>query len=258
MNNISTISGYLNGYLDFLKDHSFEEVIDNNISKITLPFLDSLDDCTEIYIIKKENNEFVLTDNGETLSTLSFNGISIKGFAREGIFNRIINSYGVKREQESLFIKATISDLYLKKHLLIQCICKVNDMYLLNRSNIKNIFLEEVKRFFEENDIRFVQDHRLTGKSGLIANYDFAIPKSRQMPFTLVKTLNDLTKDRVKSTIFDWNDTQSACDEGAKLIVVYNDEENKPKDDSVAALTSYNISSSPWSKRDSLPKILSA
>lgn len=258
MNNISTINGYLNGYLDFLKDHSYEEVIDNNITKITLPFLDSLDDCTEIYIIKKENNEFILTDNGETLSTLSFNGVSIKGYAREGIFNRIINSYGVRREQESLFINANISDLFLKKHLLIQCICKVNDMYMLNRSNVKNIFLEEVKRYFDEKDIRYVQDHRLTGISGLIANYDFAIPKSKQTPLTLVKTLNDLTKDRAKSTIFDWNDTKSACDNNTRLIVVYNDEDNKPKDDTIAALKSYNIENSPWSKKENLSKYLSA
>lgn len=258
MRDILTLDGYLHGYLEFLKDHSLEEKIDDKVAKITLPFLDSLNDCTEIYIIKSSENEFIITDNGETLSTLSFNGVTIKGFAREGIFKRILNSYGVMRENDALYIKATLPDLYLKKHLLIQCICKVNDMYMLNRNNVKNIFLEEVRKFFDEKDIRYVQDHRLTGVSGLIANYDFAIPKSKNLPLTLIKTLNDLSKDKVKATIFDWGDTKGSCDDNAKLLVVYNDEENKPKDETLSALTQYKIDNVPWSKKSNLCNILSA
>ena len=69
----------------------------------------------------------------------------------------------------------------------------------------------------------------MTGVSGLIANYDFAIPKRKKLPFTLIKTLNSLTINSVKSTVFDWNDTKDAFGEIARLLVIYNDEHNLPK-----------------------------
>ena len=250
----TTIQGYIDGYLSFLKDHSKEVVVAENISKITLPFLDSLNDCTEIFIVKN-GNEFIVTDNGETLANLNFNGIVIKGVARQNIFNRIVNSYGVQIEANSLFIKATTQDLYLKKHLLLQCISKVNDMYMLSRNNVQSIFLEEIRGFFDEHDVGYVPDHRITGRSGLTANYDFAIPKSKVRPFTLIKAVNHLNKDKVKSTIFDWNDTMTSCEENSRLLVVYNDMENSPKDDAVSALQAYGVFAHAWSQKN---QILSA
>ena len=247
----TTIQGYIDGYLAFLKDHSREVAVSENISKITLPFLDSLNDCTEIFIVKN-GNDFIVTDNGETLSNLSFNGITIKGAARQNIFNRIVHSYGVQIESNSMFIKATMSDLYLKKHLLLQCISKVNDMYMLSRNNVQSIFLEEIRGFFDDNDVGYVPDHRITGRSGLTANYDFAIPRSKATPFTLIKAVNNLNKDKVKSTIFDWNDTMTSCEDRSRLFVVYNDLESSPKDDAVSALQTYGVSAHAWSKKDTI------
>lgn len=247
----TTIQGYLDGYLSFLKDHSREITVAENVTKITLPFLDSLNDCTEIFIIKNEH-DYTITDNGETISNLMFNGITIKGVARQNIFNKIIQSYGVQVQKNSLFIKATLSDLFLKKHLLLQCISKVNDMYMLSKNNVQSIFLEEIRGFFDEQDIGYVPDHRITGKSGLTANYDFAIPKSKQRPFTLIKAINNLNKDKVKSTIFDWNDTLTSCEEKSRLFVVYNDLENSPKDDAVGALQTYGISPCAWSQKNEM------
>lgn len=247
----TTIQNYLDGYLSFLKDHSREISVAENTTKITLPFLDSLNDCTEIFIVKNEN-DFLVTDNGETLSNLLFNGIAIKGLARQNIFNRILNSYGVQIQQNSLFVKATISDLFLKKHLLLQCISKVNDMYMLSKNNVQNIFLEEIRDYFDEQDIGYVPDHRITGKSGLTANYDFAIPKSKHRPFTLIKAVNNLNKDKVKATVFDWNDTKTSCEDHSRLFVVYNDAENSPKDDSVSALHAYGILPYAWSQKTNM------
>ena len=247
MNPFMTVESYLDGYLKFLKDHSIEEKIDENISKLTLPFLDSLNDCTEIYIIKQDN-EFIVTDNGETLSNLAFNGVIIKEGTRKNIFTRIINSYGVLMQGDSLYLSATYDNLFLKKHLLLQCICKVNDMFMLNRTNIQNIFDDEVRAFFDNNDVYYVPDHKVAGRSGLLANFDFAIPQKRR-PLTFIKTLNRVSKDNVKSTIFDWNDTRDLCEAGTKLLVLYNDTENNPKENHLTAFKSYNISDIPWSNK---------
>ena len=257
MCSIDSVQSYLDGYISFLKDHSQQVRIDDNLWKITLPFLDNLHDCTEIYI-QKNIDGYLLTDNGETISNLEFTGVVIKGVARERIFHQIISSYGVFLRGESLCITANEQDLFLKKHLLLQCVGKVNDMYMLNRSNVQNIFVEEVKGFFDKNNVWYVPNHRLTGKSGLIANYDFAIPKHKNSPFTLIKTLNKVAKDKVKATVFDWNDTKDNCgDANPRLFVVYNDEEI-PKEDTLSAFQMYGIDKFSWSKKEDLLKILAA
>lgn len=256
MQDMTSIQSYLEGYINFIKGHSSEVKVADNAVKITLPFLDNLNDCTEIYIIKENENEFIVTDNGGTLTNLEFMGVTLKGAYKEAIFNRITNSYGVLRSEDSLYVKATVVDLYLKKHMLLQCIAKINDMYMLNRDNVQNIFLEEVKDYLDKSDIGYIPNHRLTGVSGLIANYDFAIPKRKKLPFTLIKTLNSLTINSVKSTVFDWNDTKDAFGEIARLLVIYNDEHNLPKDDSLVALQSYGINELPWSRKSELRKQL--
>ena len=74
-------------------------------------------------------------------------------------------------------------------------------------------------------------------------------------PFTLIKAVNHLNKDKVKSTIFDWNDTITSCEENSRLLVVYNDMENSPKDDAVSALQAYGVLAHAWSQKN---QILSA
>lgn len=249
-----SVESYLDGYLKFLKDKSFEMKVNDRVSKLSLPFLDALDDYTEIYIIK-ENNEYIITDNGETLSNLEFNGVEINSHARKKIFNNIVNSYNVISNTDgSLYIKANESNLYLKKHLLLQCIVKINDMYMLNRMNVQNIFIDDVKSFFETNKIGYIPGHRMSGKSGLDAYYDLAIPKTEKNPMTLVKVINKLDKDKVKSTIFDWNDTKDLSSDELKVIVVYNDESDRSQNDKVEAFEKYGIKAIPWTKKNDILK----
>ena len=87
MCSIDSVQSYLDGYISFLKDHSQQVRINDNLWKITLPFLDNLHDCTEFYF-QKNIDGYLLTDNGETISNLEFTGVVIKGVARERIFTR--------------------------------------------------------------------------------------------------------------------------------------------------------------------------
>lgn len=245
------VESYLDGYLKFLKDKSNEIQISPNVTKLTLPFLDNLNDCTEVFIIKKET-EYIITDNGETISNLNFNGIEIKSSSRKNIFNNILNSYGAILDDGALVIRASENNLYLKKHMLLQCIIKINDMYVLNRANIQNIFLEDVKSFFDTQNVRYIANHRISGKSGLDAYFDFAIPKLDKKPMTLIKVVNKLDKDRVKQIIFDWNDTKDISTEEMRILVIFNDQDNQIKNENIEALKNYGLNSIPWSKKDSL------
>ena len=243
------VESYLDGYLKFLKDKSNEVTVETNITKLTLPFLDNLNDCTEVYIIKKEN-EYIITDNGETISNLNFNGVEINSPSRKKIFSNILNSYGIQNENDCLIIKANENNLFLKKHMLLQCIVKINDLYVLNRTNIQNIFIEDVKNFFDSNNVKYIPNHRMLGKSGLDAYFDFAIPKSNKNPMTLIKVVNKLDKDKVKQIIFDWNDTKDL--EDIRVLVMFNDQENQVKEENIEALNKYGLKSFSWTQKESV------
>ena len=245
------VENYLDGYLKFLKDKSNEVKIDDKITKLTLPFLDNLNDCTEVYIIKSKN-DYIITDNGETIANLNFNGVEVKSPSRKKIFSNILNSYGVKFEDDSLIVNANENNLYLKKHMLLQCIIKINDMHVLDRSNISNIFLEDVKTFFDTKNIKYIPNHRISGKSGLDAYFDFAIPKSNKNPMTLVKVVNKLDKDKVKQIIFDWNDTKDVSIDDMKILVVFNDQESQVRNENIEALNKYGLKSYSWSNRNQM------
>lgn len=251
------INTYIEGYLNFLRSNSFGVKLNDNTYKLEYPFLDSSNDFTEIYIIKNDN-EYIITDNGETLANLSFNGVEIKGDNRKDIFNKILQSYGIKNDNGNLYIVSNSTDLFLKKHMLIQCIIKINDMYVLSRANVQNIFLEDVKVFLYDNDIVYVQDHKILGRSGLYINYDFALGKRKEKPFTLIKTINKLDKEHIQSNIFTWIDTYDSLEKQAQFLVIYNDLEKAAKKEHIEALNKYDIKSFAWSKKLELKNYLIA
>lgn len=73
-------SNFKDGYFKWLYDNTLQYNISENISRLTLPFLDRNNDCTEIFI-KYENENYFVTDDGETLGELellNFNLFSSK------------------------------------------------------------------------------------------------------------------------------------------------------------------------------------
>lgn len=245
----NTIESYLQNYLDWIKNNSFEEKLDENVSRLSIPFLDMNMDYAEIYI-KKISDGYYLTDNGETISNLWFSGVDLKR-TRKDIFESTIKNYGISTNaQNELFVKAAADNLPQKKHLLLQCMLKISDMYILSKSNVKSLFIEDVKKYFDDNNVSYVLEPSFFGKSGLLAQYDFAIGKTQKRNAKLVKVSNRLDKSSAKSIIFDWSDTEPLRREKTDLIVVSNDEAYQIKDDAVTALLKYNIAYAPWSQRD--------
>ena len=72
-------------------------------ARFTLPFLDFNNDHIEVYL-KKENDEYVITDIGETISDLRLSNFKINS-RRNEILNSYIQSYGVeKMKTKFLFV----------------------------------------------------------------------------------------------------------------------------------------------------------
>ena len=78
---------FCNLYLKWLEENIYQFKVNDNIYRITLPFLDRNNDCIEIYIIKKGDDSFFITDDGLTLSDLESSGFNIFTSKRKRTWN---------------------------------------------------------------------------------------------------------------------------------------------------------------------------
>ncbi|WP_143415939.1 DUF1829 domain-containing protein [Geobacillus sp. E263] len=169
---------------------------------------------------------------------------------RMDILNFILNGYGVKLNDEELYVNANISNFAQKKHSLIQAVLSVNDMFMTTRETISGIFLEEVHNFLEAKDVRFIPNVSFSGKSGLVHNFDFVIPKFKTAPERVLKTFNNPSKERTEALLFAWNDTRMARDENSVLYAFLNDSDKKISNTIINALKEYGVKPVLWSQRE--------
>ena len=137
---------YAKLYIKWLNENIEQYKVSNNISRITLPFMDKNNDFIDIYIINQKDNTYTLTDDGAILNDLIISGFDIKSKRRNEILKSIIRSYGISiSNNNELTVNCSIEDLPIKKHLLAQCMIKVNDMFFYQKTQCnlyKNIFEE--------------------------------------------------------------------------------------------------------------------
>ena len=241
---------YVDNYLNWLRNNTFEKKINENTSRLTFPFLDNNNTTTELYIVK-DNDKFVITDDGFTFSELEILNFEFNSPRRQKIINSILNNHGVSIDKNnSLFVEASKETLAFKKHLLIQCMLKINDLTHLSKSNVKTLFNEDVEKFMFENDVRYMKDIALVGKSKLQSNYDFAIGKRKSAPERVIKLINSIDSTQIKSIIFSWEDIKESREPDSKLITIINDLNKKVNDDNINAFKEYNIDTILWSKKE--------
>ncbi|SUB74433.1 DUF1829 domain-containing protein [Peptoniphilus indolicus] len=237
-------------YSNFLSSFVSELKINEKVTRITTPFLDSGNDLIEIYIEFKDTDSFYLTDDGITLADLAMKGVKFeKGSKRTEKLNKILLDHGVSSDMRSIYTLSSKKDLPLKLYFLAQAMQKVSDLYVLNKPSIINIFNEDVKTFFDKNNIRYMEDVVLMGKTNSGTKYDFIIPKSKKAPDRLIQTCNSIELGQTRSFLFGWLDTVDKRNDNSKLYVIYNDEIKKTNSDIEDALNNYGAKSIPWSKR---------
>lgn len=110
-------------YSSWLKENIEQRNVDGIIS-LTLPYLDRANDFIEVYIIKEKDN-FLLTDDGETLNSLELEGFNFSIESEQ--LNSILNSFGVQREENELIIRCQQNELALKIHMLSMCMIQVSN-----------------------------------------------------------------------------------------------------------------------------------
>ena len=241
------IQNLIDEYATWLrKEITFEKV--GEYYEITTPYLDSANDYLQIYV-RQDGDELYFTDDSATINNLKMSGFQLTA-ARKKHLQRILNQYGVKLNGDELIAKAPANSFAQKKHLFIQAMLRIDDMFMISKSKVASFFLDDIQEFFDEKEIYYSDNVQFTGISGFAHNYDFLLQRSRTKPERLCQAVNNPNKSSMGNILFAWNDTKPARKNGSQLIVILNDQNNIAKGVEDAFLN-YDAKVIKWSERDS-------
>ncbi|HWU16156.1 MAG TPA: DUF1828 domain-containing protein [Devosia sp.] len=251
------IPDLVSDYVSWLRDKTQVRELTHGWHEITTPFIDHHNDMIQIYA-RRTDDGITITDDGYAISDLADAGCDVDGSPkRKALLGSTLAGFGVQRVGNSLQVTASDADFASKKHALLQSMLAVSDMFMLAQANVVSMFVEDVYGWLDANDIRYTPQAKFSGMTGFDHVFEAVIPKSRNAPERLLKTIANPTKDRVQSAIFAWTDTRNARPEGAQLYAVVNDE-RKVVPNMLDAFTAYNIKPMFWSARDQYIEALAA
>ena len=240
------IQTLIDEYAAWLKNEiSFQQV--GEYYEITAPYLDSANDYLQIYV-RQEGDEILFSDDGMTIRNLEMNGFQFTPM-RTKYLKRVLMQYGVSEHQGELVAKAPRKEFAQKKHLFIQAMLRVDDMFALSKPKVASLFLDDVQDFFSEKGIYCAENVQFTGTSGFSHNYDFLFQRNRTQPERLCQAVNNPNKSSMGNILFAWNDTKPARRSDSQLIVILNDQNGIAKgiED---AFERYDANVVRWSERD--------
>ncbi|GIP34204.1 DUF1829 domain-containing protein [Paenibacillus sp. J2TS4] len=238
-------------YVNWLKQKITFKELENTV-EITTPFMDRHNDYLQIYVQQKNMNKLTLSDSGYILTDLKLSGCDVHSSPkRKKVLQTILNGYGVKvSAREELFVESTLEAFPQKKHMLIQAMMTVNDMFMTSRDNVQSIFLEEVDQFLFENDVRFTENISFTGRSGFPQTFHFVIPRSRKSPERILHAINNPTKQNSETLLFAWTETKDTRRSDSKLLAILNDTDKTIRASIINAFHEYEVQPILWSERE--------
>lgn len=256
---MSWIEDRINDYYKWLRERTKTRT-DNATgwSVISTPFLGAYNDPLEIYL-RQTGDEIEFSDDGVTLDNLYQLGINItRSSKRKEWVDCILRNYGVSLENNELRTIATIENFPQKKHSLLCAMLEISEMEILAQNNVATLFKEDVKNFFDKNDLVYTPQFITKGRTGIEFTFDFQFAGRKKE--TVVKSFNTLNKINVPNFLFTWNDIKPVREEQAgkevNSLAIVNDVAMKLKPEYIEALREYECRYIPWSQKDS-PEIIS-
>lgn len=253
---IHEVQRLLDDYLAWLKDKTSLRQI-NDWVEITTPYLDRHNDCIQIYA-KRRDSGFVLTDDGYTISDLEQCGCKLESRKRQDLLKMTLNGFGVQLVDSRLEVYASNDNFALRKHSLVQAMLAVNDMFYLAIPMVASLFYEDVVTWLDLNEIRYTPKVKFTGKSGFDHVFDFVIPKSRQQPERILKSITRPSRETAQVVTFSWIDTKDVRPPNCRAYAFLNDSEQRVSTTVIDTLASYDVQPIPWSTREDIREELAA
>ena len=256
---IAEVQSLLDQYWNWLRDETSLCEIGDWV-KITTPYLDRHNDYLQIYA-KRDNEGFVLTDDGYILEDLQQSGCKIdQPDRRQALLKTTINGFGVQlnEKDKALEVRASLDNFAIQKHSLVQAMLAVNDLFYLATSTIATLFHEDVVAWLDRSDIRYTPDVKFPGKSGYDHRFDFVIPKSRTQPERVLRTINRPSRDTAQAMAFSWIDTREVRSQESRAYAILNDSAQPVRKNVRDAMSSYKVHPVLWSTRDEMLEELAA
>jgi hypothetical protein len=218
-------------------------------TELTTPYLDRFNDYMQIYVKQNKDGTLGITDDGYIIGSLISSGMTFtKGSNRQKMIDRISRNYGISIIGEEITAVATPHNFPQMKHMMVQAMLAIDDLFIVSRESVKDFFLEDIETYFIANDIYFSKDFSLLGKTGSIYTYDFHLQRTKEKPERFCKGINKLNLSKRDSTLFNWVDTQEKRGEAGELIVLYNDD-NSVTDDVLRGFYNWGVKTVPFSQR---------
>ncbi|MBP9742059.1 MAG: DUF1828 domain-containing protein [Burkholderiales bacterium] len=233
----------LEEYYTFLKGrNSIIEKTGTDWHVISTPFVGLFNDTIELYV-KKQNDKILLSDDSITINNLNYMGSSIsRSPKRKEIMDKILLNYGLSIKDNEIFTEATERSFVQKKFSFISAISEINDMYMLNKNSTYSIFMEDVKKYLDEQEIIYTPSFIAKGTTGLEFNFDFQIAGHHKE--IVIKSFNNLNKLNVPSFLFGWEDIKPArekiTNKQVTALAFINNEEKEVKDEYLEAFNTKN------------------
>lgn len=257
MTMIEDVQKLLDEYSRWLKDKTALKQVSDDWLEITTPHMDRHNDYLQ-FLVRKEGNGFLLTDDGYILSDLTNSGCPLDSQKRQDLLKTTLAGFGVQMDGEQLIVRATLDNFSLKKHNFIQAMLAVNDLFFLASPFVANLFYEDMTEWMELADIRFTPKVKFTGKSGYDHMFDFVIPKSRKQPERIVQAVSNPKKDTAEALVFKWLDTKETRSPESKLYAFLNDSNSPVSQPVIEALLNYELKPVLWSQREGMREALVA
>ncbi|WP_341777608.1 DUF1829 domain-containing protein [Macrococcus lamae] len=142
----------------------------------------------------------------------------------------------------------------------MQGILKIYDLTMTTKSNVSNLFVDEVLSYFEEKEIYGSYNQSLTGTTGINYKINFVINPRKHKPEILIDFVNDLNFNVFTTDAFKYKDVVNERYhlEGIKPVykIIANDEDNKLSDKVLMAARSEDIEIVRWSDKAKVAAIV--
>lgn len=253
---IAEIELLMEKYRRWLADRTALREVNGHV-EITTPYLDRHNDYIQIYA-RKDREQLVLTDGGETIDDLAMSGCSLDSPKRQELLKLTLAGFGVENQGGQLCVKANGENFAVRKHNLIQAVLAVNDLFYLAQPMVASLFWEDVAAWLDELDVRYTPRVQFKGKSGYDHQFDFAIPKSKAAPERIIRTINNPTRDAAQNLVLAWVDTRESRPADSRAFAIMNDREKRIGGGVTDALRNYEITPVLWSERSQISQVLAA
>ena len=245
---IDDVQDLINRYVEWLKNTTILRQLDEDWVEIETPYLDRHNDFLSIYV-RRKGDYFELTDGGYIINDLVMSGVSFDKKNRQEMLRQTLNGFGVKKEENMLYVYASPENFPVRKHSLIQAMLTIDDVFSTSTVPTGQFFLEDVKNWLDRNDVRYTDTIKICGRTGFDQMFNFVIPKSKKFPERFVHTLNNPQKSSIQDIVFKWEDIKDMRQE-ARLYVVLNDTTKTLSDGMLTALRNYELLPFAWRSID--------